>query len=322
MGRCILDAATSIPCVIGVVVLSFLTVFTADLSAREASHSLHKDDNTVTQEDAHNPPGPAFGTCFPLGVASGDPSNAVAQTGSVVLWTKIAEHCTGKVTVELKKDNVVVFGDNVDSEGPNKNMDPVLRTVHILAKNEKNGLQKGSYTYTFTHGSETIKGNTRIFADDDEVTLLHTSCANVNAGYFNSYGKMAQLIENDEAQAWSHSGDFIYEYGTEHKYPSYGNGANGWQWLGRNKDGLSDSWYHPRSDTKTKAQYVERYAYYLSEDESLRRLRAAGPCVLQVWDDHEVRYVHIWIIHMLLLPTYYPVADVYINLPFFLSATG
>jgi phosphodiesterase/alkaline phosphatase D-like protein len=80
--------------------------------------------------------------------------------------------------------------------------------------------------------------------------------------------------------AWTHVGDYIYEYGAS------GYAMGGWSFSGRNATPGSSAFYSPPHEILRIDDYRLRHKQYLT-DPNLMRLRAAGVNVGQVVDDHE-----------------------------------
>jgi len=196
---------------------------------------------------------------FYHGVASGDP-----HANSVVLWTRITpgvQMPAVNVTWEIAEDKE--FAEVVDrgafTTGPDRDY-----TIKVIAA----GLEPGTDYYYRFKGLEgtSITGHTRTAPEEAEsITLGVVSCSNVEFGYFNAYGAMAE----EELDAVLHLGDYIYEYGAG----SYGD-----------KD--FDRKNIPPHEIISLQDYRDRYSQYRL-DPDLRDAHAAH-AFINVWDDHEI----------------------------------
>lgn len=100
----------------------------------------------------------------------------------------------------------------------------------------------------------------------DSMRFAVVSCANYEAGFFNSY---KVIKDRNDVDAVIHLGDYIYEY--ENNGYSY-NSSSGRHW-------------DPSNEILTLADYRTRYSCYKLDDD-LIRLHQQYPMIV-VWDDHE-----------------------------------
>src|SRR5690606_3434182 len=99
-----------------------------------------------------------------------------------------------------------------------------------------------------------------------DFTFAFASCQQFEHGYYTAYRHMAR----EDLDLVVHLGDYIYEYGP-HRYIASGGNIR----------------KHHGRETKTLADYRNRYAQYRS-DEDLKAAHANFPWLV-VWDDHEVQ---------------------------------
>jgi alkaline phosphatase D len=204
----------------------------------------------------------AAGGPFRHGVASGDP-----LTDRVILWTRITsddDHVpvTWMVARDEQLTDVVASGSTEatkDADG----------TVHVDAT----GLEPGTTYYYRFRADETDSpvARTRTLPDSTEhVKFAMVSCAKFNAGFFNTY---ARIADRDDLAFLLHLGDYIYEAAN---VPPAGQtpGAD----IGRP--------FEPLHETVTLDDYRTRYNQY-HRDPDVQRLHAAHP-VIATSDDHEL----------------------------------
>ena len=210
---------------------------------------------------------------FRHGVASGDP-----LPDAVVLWTRVTPTDwslpgSGRgpavsVRWEVALDDAftrVVRAGNVRTEA---------RRDHTV-KLDATGLEPGTdYYFRFRlDGKTSPTGRTRTApapgSTPERLRFGVMSCANWQAGWFNSY---RHLAERGDLDAVIHLGDYLYEY-QPGKY-SYGH---------RNEDVRR---HDPPREIVSLSDYRRRHAQYKT-DRDLQALHAAVPFIV-TWDDHEV----------------------------------
>ncbi len=210
---------------------------------------------------------------FRHGVASGDP-----LPDAVVLWTRVTpteQSVPGsgqgpRVAVRWEVALDDAFTDVVRSG-----------TVHTDAgrdhtvKLDATGLAPATdYWFRFTYADAASRtGRTRTApapgSTPERLRFGVVSCANWQAGWFNSY---RHLAERGDLDAVIHLGDYLYEY-QPGKY-SYGF---------RNEDVRR---HDPPREIVSLSDYRRRHAQYKT-DRDLQALHAAVPFIV-TWDDHEV----------------------------------
>ena len=205
-------------------------------------------------------------TPFQHGVASGDP-----LTDRVIVWTRVSGSENESVEVHWRVStdpaltNVVQSGLYVT--GPYRDY-----TVKV----DVEGLEAGTtYYYGFTAlGKSSIVGKTRTAPSSmvDQLKFAVVSCSNLQHGYFNSYGRIADRTDLD---AVIHLGDYIYEYSAT------GEDFYGAASLRDNGERL----HVPDNEIVTLEDYRTRYSQYRL-DPDLRRVHQQHPFIL-IWDDHE-----------------------------------
>jgi len=199
---------------------------------------------------------------FLHGVASGDPLRE-----AVILWTRATPPERDPLTpiavsCEIARDEGFrqIVGRAMQMATPSHDF-----TVKIDAL----GLDPGTtYWYRFSAlGELSPVGRTRTLpASTSRVRLAVASCANLPAGFFNVYGRIAARADLD---AVLHLGDYIYEY----RNGIYGDGTA----FGRIP--------MPDKEAVTLEDYRTRHAQYKT-DPDLQAAHAAHPWIT-VWDDHE-----------------------------------
>jgi alkaline phosphatase D len=197
---------------------------------------------------------------FLHGVASGDPLHH-----GVILWTRATPPAGRRevaVTCEIAADPrfTRIIGRTLQTTTAERDF-----TVKIDAV----GLEPGArYFYRFTALGETsVTGRTRTLPrQTSRVRLAVASCANLPAGYFNVYRRIAA---REDLDAVLHLGDYLYEY----RNATYGDGTA----FGRVP--------MPDKECTTLEDYRTRHAQYKS-DPDLQAAHAAHPWIT-VWDDHE-----------------------------------
>lgn len=193
---------------------------------------------------------------FSLGVASGDP-----RADSVLLWTalpEIAEPTTVHWVVarDLFGAEIVVSGSTM--------AEPASGGAVTV---EATGLDAGTtYFYQFSVGTQvSVLGRTRTVprGSAQRVRLAVGSCSSVWSGHFNPY---ARLAEHDDVDLMIHLGDFVYDFVDAEEEVRMPPGP------------------YP-VDPTNRAEWVDRFVYYLS-DPDLRRARQAHPWLV-IWDNHD-----------------------------------
>jgi alkaline phosphatase D len=198
---------------------------------------------------------------FLHGVASGDP-----QHDAVILWTRVSPPAGAPaaipVTCEIARDPQFRR-----VAGRATQMATAARDFTI--KVDALGLEPGShYYYRFgALGEASPTGRTRTLPRETaRARLAVASCANLPAGYFNVYRRIAA---RDDLDAVLHLGDYLYEY----RNATYGDGTA----FGRVP--------LPDKECTTLEDYRTRHAQYKA-DPDLQAAHAAHPWIT-VWDDHE-----------------------------------
>ncbi len=210
---------------------------------------------------------------FQHGVASGDP-----LPRRVVIWTRVtptpdATPGSGKgkpvtVTWQVAKDATF---KKVVSKGRFRTSAGRDHTVKLDAKGLKPGKE---YFYRFLAlGQKSPVGRLRTAprkrAALENVRFGVVSCANLEAGFFNSYRGLAA---REDLHAILHLGDYLYEYPTG----GYGMG----------QDNVVVRPHDPPHEMVSLEDYRRRHANYKS-DPDLQALHARYSWIL-TWDDHEV----------------------------------
>ena len=200
---------------------------------------------------------------FQHGVASGDPLQ-----DRVILWTRVTspEPQEFQLKWEVAEDRDF---QRVVSSGATLARVADDQTARVDAA----GLSPGRrYFYRFHAGEETsITGRTKTLpaAEAEHLRFAQVSCAKFNAGFFNTY---ARIAERDDLDFLLHLGDYIYEAAN---IPPAGQtpGAD----IGRP--------FEPLHECKTIEDYRKRYNQY-RRDPDAQAMHAALPMIAAV-DDHE-----------------------------------
>ena len=194
---------------------------------------------------------------FTHGVASGDPRET-----SVVLWTSIGSNLGDNPKVEWTMSSTPDM-NNIVASGQMKRTSDDATTFKIKAT----GLRPSSrYFYQFTYeGQRSVVGKTKTIGQSETLHIGVVSCANYEAGYFNSYDALAKK----DLDLVMHLGDYIYEYGPG----TYG-------------DSTIQRKHVPAREIVSLDDYRQRYAQYRM-DESLQLVHQNHPFV-NIWDDHEI----------------------------------
>ncbi len=200
---------------------------------------------------------------FYHGVASGDP-----LTDKVIIWTRVtpdtnqignAVSVNWRIATDTGMANIIGSGSvSTDS------------SLDYTVKVDVSGLQPNTfYFYEFeANGYNSIRGRTKTIPlnNADSLRFAVVSCANYEAGYFNSYASLLQRNDFDGVFA---IGDYIYEY------------ENG----GYAPNAAANRHWQPANEILTLADYRTRYSTYRLDDD-LRKLHQQYPFTI-VWDDHE-----------------------------------
>ncbi len=209
---------------------------------------------------------------FAHGLASGDPLPT-----AVVIWTRVTPSSAATPGSGVGPTATVAW-DVADDEAftrivtSGSFMTDAARDHTV--KVDVTGLAPSTtFWYRFTYnGSRSPVARTRTApaagADVQRMRLGIVSCANLQAGWFNSY---RHLAARDDLDAVLHLGDYIYEYGPG----EYGYGS-------KNVDIRP---HVPAHETITLADYRQRHAQY-KQDPDLAALHRKLPFIL-AWDDHE-----------------------------------
>ncbi|MCF8571857.1 alkaline phosphatase D family protein [Gordonia sp. HY002] len=220
-------------------------------------------------------PADAARSAFRHGVASGDP-----LPGGVILWTRVTPTATatpgsgrgGASDVTWEVAGSRSFGAVIAS-GTTTTDASRDHTVKV----DVSGLRPATvYWYRFrvtsgpAAGSVSPVGRTKTApaagSDVARARFGVVSCSNWEAGYFSSYGFLADRTDLD---AVIHLGDYIYEYG-----PSGYAGKNG---VVRR--------HEPSHDIVSLADYRIRHGQYKT-DPDLQAVHRQHPFIV-TWDDHE-----------------------------------
>ena len=199
---------------------------------------------------------------FLHGVASGDP-----QQHAVILWTRVtpgARRAGSAIPVTCE-----IAHDERFTRIAGRVMQHATAARDFTIKIDALGLEPGAtYYYRFSAlGEASITGRTRTLPrETSRVRLAVASCANLPAGYFNVY---ARIAAREDLDAVLHLGDYIYEY----RNKTYGDGTA----FGRIP--------MPDKECTTLEDYRTRHAQYKS-DPDLQAAHARHPWIT-VWDDHE-----------------------------------
>ena len=195
---------------------------------------------------------------FYHGVASGDPLQE-----SVIIWTRVSD-VSGTIPVDWQMATDTAFTNiiNCGTFFTDANRDYTVKV-------DVDRLQPNTYYYYrfFANGKYSIRGRTRTLPEGNinNVRLAVVSCARITDGFYNVYGRIA---DRNDINAVVHLGDYIYEYGSDPTYITYG---------------VND--HDPPYECVTLSDYRTRYAQYHTEI-NLRRLHQQHP-MIAVWDDHE-----------------------------------
>lgn len=217
-------------------------------------------------------PAVAVSAYFKHGVASGDPTPT-----AIVLWTRVtptaaatpgsgkgaAATVTWQVATDAAFKKIVKKGTFATNAGRD-------HTVKL----DVTGLKSATtYWYRFSYkGSYSPVGRTRTApaytANLARMRFGVVSCANLQAGWFNSY---RHLAARNDLDVILHLGDYLYEYGNG----EFGNGINN----------VDIRKHVPAHETLTLKDYRLRHAQY-KQDADLAALHQKFPFII-TWDDHE-----------------------------------
>ncbi|MGH3803912.1 MAG: alkaline phosphatase D family protein, partial [Pseudonocardiaceae bacterium] len=208
---------------------------------------------------------------FTVGVASGDPA-----ADGVVLWTRLAVRPLAEdglggmpsrpIDVEWELATDEEFRQ-IERHGRSTAVPEAAHSVHV----ELTGLRPGrEYFYRFrADGHLSPVGRTRTAPAPtvlgSALTMCFASCSQYEHGWFTAYRRLAA----EDPDIVVHLGDYQYEYAASQYTVPSGNVRN-----------------HVGSETKTLANYRQRYAQYKT-DPDLQAAHAAAPWLV-IWDDHEL----------------------------------
>ncbi|WP_217495897.1 alkaline phosphatase D family protein [Mangrovivirga cuniculi] len=221
----------------------------------------------ISCKDENDPFVPDGEYGFFEGVASFDP-----ETDRVILWsryTPASNEKHPKIVLEVSKEenfNNLVAAQEVSIDSSSDN------TLFVDLKNLESNT---TYYYRFTSVKTRKVSHTGITktlpksGESNQVSLAVVSCANFQAGLFNTYG----AVNNSEADIVIHLGDYIYEYGQG----GYGT-SELTSVLGRQ--------HSPEGEIVSIDDYRQRYRQY-RRDPQLQELHRTRPFIC-VWDDHEI----------------------------------
>jgi alkaline phosphatase D len=198
---------------------------------------------------------------FYHGVASGDP-----LSDRVIIWTRVTPdnfQSPAVVSYKVATDTSMINVVNQGSVLTNSDKD-------FTVKVDVSGLSPNTfYYYEFEYnGNRSQRGRTKTapVGAVDNLRFAVVSCANLEAGFFNTY---RIINERNDVDAVLMLGDYIYEYGTG----------------GYSPNPNVDREFQPENEILTLDDYRLRYSIY-HMDEALRLLHQNFPWIC-VWDDHE-----------------------------------
>ena len=233
----------------------FLIGFTLFLFSQCSSSSepTFPDDGTAIYHDQSLKP-------FYHGVASGDP-----LYDRVIIWTRLTPDHPGSVQVKWEMAEDQEFKTIV-----NKRFALAAPAKDYTIKVDVTGLQPDTYYYYkfITKGKTSVVGRTKTAPskESSDVQLAIVSCSNIEFGYYNSFGNIAQRNDLD---AVVHLGDYIYEYAPG----TYG-------------DTSLQRLSIPAKELITLTDYRTRYSQYRL-DVDFKKAHQMHPFIL-IWDDHEI----------------------------------
>jgi alkaline phosphatase D len=202
---------------------------------------------------------------FTLGVASGDPA-----ADGFVIWTRLAptplnaDGLGGMAGAAVSVEWQVASDEHFTTLVRTGTVGAVQASAHTVHM-EVGGLLPGrEYWYRFrAAGHISPVGRSRTapaVGTSPALSMLFTSCAHYESGYFTAYRRMAE----EHPDLILHLGDYLYE------------GAAG----------TAVRKHQPALEISTLANYRVRHAQYKA-DVDLQAAHAVAPWLL-VWDDHEV----------------------------------
>jgi alkaline phosphatase D len=198
---------------------------------------------------------------FYHGVASGDP-----LTDRVIIWTRVTpSDFNQQASVEF-----LVATDTAMNQQVAQGVVVTDASRDFTVKVDVSGLSPDTYYYyEFRYeGAFSQRGRTKTAPEGpvDSLRFAIVSCANLEAGYFNSY---RVINERNDVDAVLMLGDYIYEYETG----------------GYSPNPNVDRDFDPANEILSLDDYRLRYSIY-HMDEALRELHQNFPWIC-VWDDHE-----------------------------------
>lgn len=202
---------------------------------------------------------------FYHGVASGDP-----LANRVIIWTRVTPQ-NGEESIDVQWR---VARDTALTDVVRQGASVARSDRDYTVKIDVDGLNPNMVYYFgfIAYGRASLTGRTRTLRTGKNIhaKLAVVSCSNYPAGYFTSYGFIA---DRNDLDAVLHLGDYIYEYDADTS--SFG-GKTGAR-LGRR--------HTPDAELIKLSDYRTRYSQYRL-DPDLRRLHQQHPMV-HIWDDHE-----------------------------------
>lgn len=197
---------------------------------------------------------------FYHGVASGDP-----LSDAVIIWTRVTPEYAGElsgnwtIAADIDMQNPLQTGTFTTSEAKDY-------TVKI----DVTDLKPDTYYYyqfdAFGKKSPVGRTKTAPTTETEEVKFAVVSCSNYEAGFFNAFGRIAEIEDLD---AVLHLGDYIYEYAV---------GVYGDTTLGR--------LHLPNKELIDLEDYRTRYAQYRLDPDFQQAHRMQA--FITIWDDHEI----------------------------------
>lgn len=201
---------------------------------------------------------------FYHGVASGDPLK-----DRVIIWTRVTPATENQAPV------IVSWKMATDTAMSNIVQSGSLMTTYerdYTVKVDVSGLQPDTWYYYefYAYGKRSVQGRTRTTPTEttlkDSLRYAVVSCANLEAGFFNSYASLAARKDFDAVLCL---GDYYYEYQTGGYSPNPSAGRV----------------VEPLHEIVTLEDYRMRHSIYRL-DKDLRRLHQLFPWFC-IWDDHE-----------------------------------
>jgi alkaline phosphatase D len=195
---------------------------------------------------------------FYHGVASGDPLQ-----DKVIIWTRITKDDDADIEVQWRISKSPNMANPIKSGNFTTNKD-----LDFTVKVDVTGLEPGTtYYYDFRAlGRYSLIGRTRTLTNDNQrLRFAVVSCANLEWGYFNAFGRIAERADLD---AVIHLGDYFYEYAS-----------------GNYADTTLNRKHQPAYEIVSYIDYSTRIAEYRL-DPDLRKAHQQHPFIM-IWDDHE-----------------------------------